>query len=518
MIDASGTTIYSYLAGGLLYTEDGPWASDTLTNLYWNGMRTNLSLQQPTGVWTNRFGWDAAKRLTNVTSQAGSFTNEYFAGVGGASGYSSHLIKRLLLPNLSIITNDFDSVARPLGTWLKTSTGTLLDSASYGYNSGDQRTTFTNAAGTYYQYTYDNISQLKVADSSVNTEDRGYLYDAAWNLNKRTNNGVTTTFSVDTKNQLTGGPGAPFVYDNNGNLTSSQNAMQIYTYDDENRLISVQFYTTWKTEFVYDGLGRLRKRLEYAPVGTLNSTTEYIYEGMRVIQERDGSNTPQVSYTRGTDLSGTFEGAGGIGGLLARSYGYSGGNWSTHNSYHADGNGNITYLVNSSQTLAASYRYDPFGNTMSSSGTLASANVYRFSSKEIHANSGMYYYLYRFYDPNLQRWINRDPVEEEGGNNLYGFVGNDPISSADPVGLWFGYPWPIPKPQPQPPPPIIIYNPRPGIDYTPGNNFPGPYSCPLPLPKPPSTNAPPTTTPPTNAPPTNAPPPKSRSSNSPAGP
>jgi RHS repeat-associated protein len=58
----------------------------------------------------------------------------------------------------------------------------------------------------------------------------------------------------------------------------------------------------------------------------------------------------------------------------------------------------------------SNYRYDPFGNTISSSGTLASANVYRFSSKEIHVNSGMYYYGYRFYDPNLQRWINRDPI------------------------------------------------------------------------------------------------------------
>ena len=106
-------------------------------------MRSNLSLQQPTGTWTNRFGWDAAKRLTNVTSQAGSFTSEYFAGVAGASGYSSRLIKRLLLPNLSIVTNDYDSVARQLGTWLKTSTGTLLDSATYGYNAANQRTTFT---------------------------------------------------------------------------------------------------------------------------------------------------------------------------------------------------------------------------------------------------------------------------------------------------------------------------------------------------------------------------------------
>src|SRR5438046_8401755 len=139
---------------------------------------------------------------------------------------------------------------------------------------------------------------------------------------------------------------------------------------------------------------------------------------MRVIQERDGNNTPTVSYTRGNDLSGRLQGAGGIGGLLARSHDYAStnGNWYTHNFYHADGNGNIAYLVNSSQALAASYRYDPFGNTMSSGGTLATANVYRFSSKEIHVNSGMYYYLYRFYDPNFQRWINRDPNEDTCGS------------------------------------------------------------------------------------------------------
>src|SRR5205809_5140641 len=41
-------------------------------------------------------------------------------------------------------------------------------------------------------------------------------------------------------------------------------------------------------------------------------------------------------------------------------------------------------------------------------------NVYRFSSKEIHVNSGLYYYGYRWYAPNLQRWLNRDPLGEPG--------------------------------------------------------------------------------------------------------
>jgi RHS repeat-associated protein len=262
---------------------------------------------------------------------------------------------------------------------------------------------------------------------------------------------------VDTKNQLTNAtPVGNQTYDGNGNVTAWQSGS--YSYDDENRLTSAQVYSSWKTDFVYDGLGRLRSRAEYGWTGSSwypNGTTYYIYDGMRVIQERVGS--PTVSYTRGTDLSGTLEGAGGIRGLLARSHGYasSNGNWYVHNCYHADGNGNITYLVNSSQTLAASYRYDPYGNTISSSGTLGSANVYRFSSKELHVNSGLYYYGYRWYSPSLQRWLNRDPLGEFGfetsrlrtsgarygasaelleGPNLYWFVHNNPNRYIDPDG------------------------------------------------------------------------------------
>jgi RHS repeat-associated protein len=124
--------------------------------------------------------------------------------------------------------------------------------------------------------------------------------------------------------------------------------------------------------------------------------------------------------------------------MLARSSGYSSGtgNWSTHYYYYSDGNGNITYLVTSSQGLGASYRYDPFGNTISvSGGSLTNDNVYRFSSKEILVNSGLYYYGYRLYDPSLQRWLNKDPLGERGGFNLYTIVSNDPLQDEDPFGL-----------------------------------------------------------------------------------
>ena len=442
MVDAVGTTKYTYTAGSQLLTDDGPFDNDTITNAFANRLRTGLTLQQPTGSWTNGFGYDTAKHATSVASPAGTF-----AYTLGAAAPASSLAKKLLLPNSAYVTNTYDSVARLTGTYLKNSSGAALDSYVYAYNPAQERTNLTRADTSTVAYRYDPIGQLKVANSSVNSEDRGYAYDAAWNLNYLTNNGAAYTFSVDTDNQLQSVELNTYSYDTNGNLVlvvtpAGNSASYIYCYDDENRLIRWRYAFAGPvdceaspsrqdvaTDFAYDGLGRLRRRIEYHASGgawVTDSETRYVYDGMLVIQERDGDNNPLVSYTRGSDLSASLEGAGGIGGLLARSEG------TNHAYYFADGNGNITYMLNGSQSMA-SYRYDPFGNTISQSGSLADANVYRFSSKEIHVNSGMYYYGGRFYDPNLQRWITRDPIGERGGLNLYGFC------EGDPIGRWDGF-------------------------------------------------------------------------------
>ncbi len=376
-----------------------------MTNSYNNRLRVKVDVQQPTGVWTNQFGYDAAKRLTNVTSQAGA----YGYALGGGSAASA-LLRKLSLPNTAYVTNTYDSVARLLSTTLKNSSHTTLNAHTYTYNPANQRTQQLFNAGSTVNYTYDRIGQLKVADSGTASEDRGYAYDKAWNLSYRTNNTTLNTFTVDGKNQLTTStPSGANNYDYNGNLISSGGGALWFYYDAENQLTQVTsnnvagFITQWQTFLAYDGRQRLRLRIERAPAAlaggpaapgggvvplsagwVTNSVTEYIYDGMRVIQERNQYNTPTVSYTRGTDLSGSMEGSGGIGGLLGRSHGYSAGNWSKHNFYHADRNGNVTYLVNSSQTRSASYRYDPYGNALIASELLSYLggipNTYRFSS------------------------------------------------------------------------------------------------------------------------------------------
>ena len=193
-----------------------------------------------------------------------------------------------------------------------------------------------------------------------------------------------------------------FQYDGNGNLTSD--GTRVFNYDAENQLTNVFASNQWRVGFVYDGLNRRRITRDYTwQSGAWAETNEirYVCDGMLVLQERNSNNTPLVTYTRGLDLSMSLQGGGGIGGLLART--------DTNGSayYHADGNGNITALIDGNQNMLARYEYDGFGRLIGKWGSLADANHYRFSSKEYDTVTGLYYYGFRYYDPTLQRWLNR---------------------------------------------------------------------------------------------------------------
>jgi RHS repeat-associated protein len=178
---------------------------------------------------------------------------------------------------------------------------------------------------------------------------------------------------------------------------------------------------------VNNGYGPVNLKYDAGGSWVQTGETHYIYDGMQVVQERDGSNNPLVTYTRGLDISGTLDGAGGIGGLLARTrHGADG----VTAYYHSDLGGNITAMANGSG-LVANYLYDPYGNTISATGYLAEANKYRFSSKELHSASGLYHYGFRDYDPSLQRWLTTDPIGEMGGLNLYEPFFNSPTTFVD---------------------------------------------------------------------------------------
>ena len=108
---AKGDTKYQYDPAGNLTNIDYPVSTDV--RFEYDALNRVTKMVDAAGSWTNGFGYDAAKRLTSVTSPAGAFTYTL-----GAAASASPLVKKLLLPNTSYITNTYDGVARLLGTYL----------------------------------------------------------------------------------------------------------------------------------------------------------------------------------------------------------------------------------------------------------------------------------------------------------------------------------------------------------------------------------------------------------------
>lgn len=229
---------------------------------------------------------------------------------------------------------------------------------------------------------------------------------------------ITNVFTVNLANS------SKLVYDANGNLVSD--GVRSLVYDDLNELVQVTMTNTWRTVYDYDGEGRHHDRREYAWQGgnwVAVNTCYYVYSGFNVVQEVNTAlSQGTISYTYGLQLLERDSN------LTNQPTGF----------YQLDGNGNVVMMYDRSGNILAKYLYDPYGNLLAQQGPLASLNHYRFSGKEFNPHTSLYYYGYRFYDPNLQRWLNQDPIGENGGINLYEAIGNDPLNEVDPFGLNWG--------------------------------------------------------------------------------
>jgi RHS repeat-associated protein len=143
------------------------------------------------------------------------------------------------------------------------------------------------------------------------------------------------------------------------------------------------------------------------------------------------SATLLKSFVWGTDLSGSFQGAGGVSGLLKVNDSALGSHFCAY-----DGNGNVTALVKATDgSIAAQYEYGPFGEVIRATGPMAKVNPFRWSTQYQDDETDLVMYPARPYNPSTGRFLCKDPIEELGGLNLYAFVANNPVNRFDPFGL-----------------------------------------------------------------------------------
>ncbi len=202
--------------------------------------------------------------------------------------------------------------------------------------------------------------------------------------------------------------------DLNGNLANVTSATYTKTYewDAVNRLTAINGPTN-RSEFTYDGFGRRVKILEKQN-GVPVTTNYYLWCGTELCEQRNstGGTVTKRFFQRGEQISGT------------------------NYFFTRDHLGSVREMTDSAAAVQARYDYDPYGRRTKISGALDAD--FGFTGHYTHAASGLCLALFRAYGADTGRWLNRDPIGELGGLNLYGYVGNNPINYFDPLGLlWY---------------------------------------------------------------------------------
>lgn len=383
--DALGTRVINYDASSRVTSIDGPWANDTLTFSYDSlGRKTAVALQ---GGLTATYVYDTLDRLTSITGNGTTYTYSYQGG--------ETLLQRLARSDNSRTDYSYDPVMKRLQQQISyTPAGTTLNGYSYTFDSLGQPT----------GETVTNSPALSFATAGV--------VDATYN-------GLNQVLTW-------GGSDTAIAYDADGNMTSGltpDGRAFTAAYDAENRMKSIQYTDAGgivrRQEYTYGSDGYIGIQKSYAN-GSLTAERRYIWDSGKLLQERDAGNAPVRDYLWGINQPG------GVGALLSLKQGGA--------VYQAFSNprGDITAILNSSGAVVASYAYDPFGGTLSSTGTLN--QPIRYSTKLYDEGTGLYYFGHRFYSPQLGRWLSRDPLAEMASINLYRFAANNPLTHFDPFG------------------------------------------------------------------------------------
>ena len=218
---------------------------------------------------------------------------------------------------------------------------------------------------------------------------------------------ITRNYTANNLNQYTAinNPTAAPTYDFDGNMLGDGNWN--FTWDAENRLVSVESVSSVgkiKLEFAYDYMSRRVFKKTYAwdtDHWSLTSDLRFVYDGYLQIEELNGANSNAI--LKKNVWSSALAGLGSERLLSVTTL-----NPNPYTLYPvADANKNITEYLDASGTIKAHYEFSPFGKTVNATGDKSGDFNYRFSSEYLDVETGLVYYIYRYYTPELGRWLSR---------------------------------------------------------------------------------------------------------------
>lgn len=406
MMDGSGTTVYTYNAGGglgalRLAQEDGSYSNDTIGYQYDAlGRLTTRTVDSSSEM----FGYDALNRWLNHSNPLGTFAQTYLGETTQLTG--RHRANSVLGVDFTYGDNNHDR--RLLGinnngsrNYTYVTTPENLISRIQDAGLGQTQT---------WNYSYDNADRLQTAQA-ISAPSYAYAYDPADNFTAITTPLGTTNYTANNLNQVVAANGLPYSYDVNGNLTAD--GARTYAWDAENRLLKINYpaQPARNTQFRYDG--RSRRVAIISNNGTTTTESRYLWCGESLCQSRTAND------------------------VVTRRYYAEGEARPVDNTllyYSRDHLGSVRNALNvQTGSSVAFFDYDAYGKPTQTYAQLTTD--FRYAGMFYLQEAGLYLTHYRVYDPTNGRWLARDPIEEQGGTNVYAYVGNNPLRWVDPLGL-----------------------------------------------------------------------------------
>jgi len=408
MTDGTGTTLYSYnpvtttptLGANQLASVDGPLPNDTIVYNYDElGRRVSTAIN---GV-ASRITYDAAGRVVAATNALGAFTYAY-------DGSSGRLLTNTL-PNGQTEERSYGNNLqdRTLQRITHKVGATPLSEFLYGRDiQADRITTWSQQVGatppSLHTFGYDSANQLlsaTVTNSGNLINTFAYGYDRVANRLTEQVGSSNYTATYNALNQIS--------------TTTAPGMMRTNEWDAEDRLVAVNAGNQ-RTEFTYDGLSRM-VTIRQLTNGVEASFRRFVWCDDTLCEQRDATGAVTKRFF---DQGMKLETGPAIGAFF----------------YARDHLGSVRELTDGSGNVRARYGYDPYGRRTKLSGDLEAE--FSFAGMFWIAEAGLAGTRFRNYDPELGRWLSRDPLQKaelREGPNLYAYVGNNPVNLTDPSGL-----------------------------------------------------------------------------------